>query len=158
MFKNTKLLLILSVLLNLFLIGAGLGTFGKRAYDNPWKQASQELQPQTQNLVARQFQTARRDMVGPRKKFHDARRDISKILQKEELDEEAYEKAAERMFEAQQKMLKLKMDMMKDIMSELPPEEREKLSDRLMKPFGKSQEAIYKVPHDYPKPQETEDE
>lgn len=154
---KAKKLLILSVLFNVFLIGCGVGTILKRAYDNPWMHAADDLAPATQNLVARQFQVAKREMMGSRKKFYNARRDINKILKREELDEEAYEDAAERMFESQQKMLKQKMDMMKDIMSELPPEEREKLSDRLMKPFGKSREAIYKVPHDHPKLPEEEE-
>ena len=49
--------------------------------------------------------------------------------------------------------VEINLEMMKDLMADLPLEERKKLSARLMKPFGKSHEAIYKVPHDHPKPQ-----
>lgn len=143
MSKKAKLIFTASILLNLLLLGAGSGMLVKRAYNNPWSQAYQDLGPQSQHSVARAFQKARKDMRATRKEFHAARRELTKILQKDTLDEEAYAQAMERMNEAQAKMHTHKIEMMKDIMRDLSPEEREILTDRIMAPFSKHPRVNY---------------
>lgn len=133
-----KILFTVSVLLNVLLLGGHVGMLIKRSYDNPWHRAYSDLKPETQNLVAREFQEARKNMPDTRNEFRAARKEITRILKQDTLDEQAYEAAIKRMQAAQQKMMDSKMEMMKNIMSQLPPDEREKLSHRLMRPFGKS--------------------
>lgn len=152
MTERTKRFFVFSLFLNLMLISVGTGMIIKRAYDNPWTQAYQELLPESQNLVAREFQKARRDMSSARNEFHAARKKLTKILQQETLNEEAYETQMKKMQAAQQKMLNRKMQMMKDLMADLPPLEREKLSHRLMRPFSKHHRPRYEDAHEYPKP------
>jgi uncharacterized membrane protein len=157
MSKKTKILFTVSILLNVLLIGAHVGMMVKMRRDNPWHYAHENLSPETQNLVAREFQEARREMGDNMRAFHQARKDLTGILKKDKLDEDAYGEALKRMQDAQQKMTLRKIEMMKDLMAQLPPEEREKLSHRMMRPFGKHRGGKYGPQHrDVPSPASAE--
>ncbi len=147
MSRRTKILFTLSILLNVLLLGAHAGMMVKRAYDNPWSHAYSDLDPESQSIVAREFQVARKDMKQSRDDFRDARKAVTEILEVEILDKDAYEAALEKMQASQQKMMEKKMVMMREIMAKLPPEEREKLSHRMMRPFGKHNKRNRVGPH-----------
>lgn len=137
MSKRIKILFTISVMLNVLLIGAHVGMTLERWQSSPWYRAYEDLKPETQNLVARSFQEAKKDMKANMEEFREARKDLTSILEAEVLDEDAYAAALERMEKAQDKMMLHKIEMMKGVMAQLPPEERERLSHRMMRPFGK---------------------
>ena len=147
MSRRLKILFTISILLNLLLIGSHVGMAVKHHYGHARVYA--DLSPETQSLVARAFQAAREEMSKTHGEFKKVRGDIDKILSTKEFDKEAYTEALTRMQDVQQKMTAQKIKIIADLMAEVPPQERQTLSHRVMRMFDKERPRRRKFSHDH---------
>jgi Spy/CpxP family protein refolding chaperone len=136
MSRRTKTFLTLSVLLNILLAGVAGGMVIEKWQREPWHNMK-ELAPDTRNLLGRSYQEARAEMSATFREMREARKEINEVLEAEPFDAAAFEAGAQRMQKAQRKMIDRKIEIMKELAPQIPPEERQKLSSHLMRPYKK---------------------
>lgn len=136
MTKRVKIFFTVSVLLNLLLGGALAGMAVDEMGHKPWEEVKAELAPETQNLLARSFQESSRAMSSTIGDMRSAREKMKKIFSAKEFDETAYDKAVEEMTLAQQKLMNERLRVSKELATQLPQEEREKIAEKFSKPWG----------------------
>lgn len=136
MSQKIKIIFTLSIILNVILFGVTTGGFIHKWQYSPWKHAREELAPESRHLVARSFQQAHKDMKSTFDKSKKLRNDLRNILAAEDFDEEKFEKTMHDIHSIHEKMMERKIEMMKELAAELPPEERAKLAGKFMRPYG----------------------
>ncbi len=125
----------ISILLNLLLIGV-VGGMALRQPQKSWHEATKEMSPEAQHLMARTFQKSRRDMGAEIREMRAAKKALAKAVSAKEFDKKAYERAMKRLSVARAKMAEGRGEAIKELAAELPREERKKLAGRLTRPFG----------------------
>ncbi len=130
--KSLKILFTASVLLNVLLFGSHAAITYKHWANHPWQQAKSGLSPEARNVVARSFRASRDEIKPLAKKARAERQKLMKVFQAEEFDEEAFDKIVEDMQKHQSEIMTLKIQTMKDIAKELPPEERAKMAKKFV--------------------------
>ncbi len=136
MSRKFKIILTISVVLNVLLLGLSGGMIYQK---NQWKRPTMEaagLSPEARNIVARNFQGARKDMKSNFARSKKARRDVIALLKKDKLDEKRYDRAVAALKKTQGQMIERKMEMLKQLSRDLPPEERSKISEGFIRPHG----------------------
>lgn len=136
MSKKFKIILTVSVLLNLVLIGVASGHVYKHWSSHPWHQVKKDLSPEARNIAGRTFQSAFREIRPLGDKARKARAEIVKILSAQEFDEAAFDKATAKMLSIRGDMKALKIQAMKDAAMKLSVEDRRKLANRMAKMVG----------------------
>ena len=136
MSKKFKIILTVSVVLNLLFAGAGVAMMHKKLSHFKPPEEVANLSPESRNIVARNFQEARKDIKNSFKKSKQTRRDIVEILRAKEFDAQAYAAAVQSLKDTQGQIIERKMQMLKELSAELPLEDRAKISDRFIKPHG----------------------
>ncbi|HBR69462.1 MAG TPA: hypothetical protein DEA55_08820 [Rhodospirillaceae bacterium] len=128
--------LTVSVALNLFMIGM-LGAImvqGPASHDA--RSVVDGMDPETQHLMARAFQKGHHDMGAKISKIQDSKKAIKNILSAKEFDADAYDRALERLYEAQEAVRTHRADVIREMAEQLPQEERMVLAEGLSSPFS----------------------
>lgn len=128
--------LTVSVALNLFMVGM-LGAImvqGSARHDG--RSVVDGMDPETQHLMARAFQKGHHDMDAKISKIQDSKKAIKNILTAKEFDADAYDRALERLYEAQEAVRTHRADVIKEMAEQLPQEERMVLAEGLSSRFS----------------------
>lgn len=134
--KRFRTALTVSVTLNLFMVGM-LGAImvqGPASHDA--RSVVDGMDPETQHLMARAFQKGHHDMGAKISKIQDSKKAIKNILSAKEFDADAYDRALERLYEAQEAVRTHRADVIKEMAEQLPQEERKVLAEGLSSPFS----------------------
>ena len=138
--QKFKIILSVSVLLNLLLIGTVAGHAYKHWSSHPWHQVKVDLSPEGQNMAGRTFQSAFRDIRPLGQDARKVRGELVKILSAEEFDEAAFDKATEKMLSIRGEMKDKKIQAMKEVAMNLSLEDRRAMADRIAKMVGGGRE------------------
>lgn len=133
MSRIVKVVFTLSILLNLVLAGVIAGAVMHKIQSHPLRQAAKDFSPESQNLIARNFQDARRDMRDTFRELRSAVYRIDETMQAKTFDPEEFNRAAEKLSDIQGRMLERRLDIIRELGTALPPEEREKLGMKLLR-------------------------
>ena len=136
MSQRMKILLSVSLALNVLLLGVSAGHVYQRWSSHPWHEVKKELSPEGRNIAGRVFQSAFRDIKPLGQDARKARAEIVKILSADEFDADAFDKATARMLDIRGDMKALKIQAMRDAASQLSVEDRRKMADRMAKMVG----------------------
>lgn len=131
-----RVILVLSLLLNIFLFGAGAGFVYKHYSQKPWMKERGTLSPETRNIVGRTLQSTFRDIRPLGQDARTARAELIKVLSAEEFDAVAYDKAVERLRDIKGDIQDKKIAATKEIAQNLPFKERQKMADRMVGMVG----------------------
>jgi len=131
MSRKMKVIFTISVLLNVLFLGATMGIGYHRWHDNPWQETKKDLSPQGRNVVASQFQAIRNDVRGLFVEGRQAHRALAKTLTADEFDSETFEKEAKALMDVQEKIMRHKIDTVKNLSEKLPEADRKKLARKL---------------------------
>lgn len=134
--RSTKIILSVSLITNLLLVGVVGGAAYKKWSARPWHEVKKQLEPESRNVVARTFQDKFREIRPIGREARKARGDLIKVMTAEEFDVEAFDKAANELTDLRDRISEIKLQATKDILSQLPKEEREKLAGRLAESIG----------------------
>lgn len=134
--RSTKIILSASLIVNLLMVGVVGGAAYKKWTERPWHEIKKELEPETRNVVARTFQDKFREIRPIGKDARKARGDLVKVMTAEEFDPEAFDKAAGKLTDLRNKMQAVKVQATKDILSQLPADERAKMAHRMAEKIG----------------------
>lgn len=140
MSKRLKIILTVSILLNVVLIGVGAGHAYKHWSSHSWHKVKQEISPEARNVAGRTFQQAFRDIRPLGQEARKARGDLVKILSADEFDEEAFDKAVERLSSVKIKIQDAKVQATRNLAMQLSVEERRKMAERMAKMVGGGRE------------------
>lgn len=138
MSRRFKIILTISVCLNLMLLGVLGGMFYKKLQ---WRRgavaiAQADFSPEGRNVVARNFRAAHRDMGDKFQQSRAKRKALVEMLKQEDFDEQAYERNVQELKTIQNDLMGRKMEMLKKLALELPPEDRQKITAKFIKPYG----------------------
>jgi uncharacterized membrane protein len=140
MSKRLKMVFMVSLIINVLLVGIVGGLAYKKWSAHPWHKIKHELSPETRHIVGRSLQGAFRDIKPLGNKARKARADLVKILSADEFDGEKYDQAAQRLVTVQDQMRAKKIEVTKEVASQLSVEEREKMADRMTRMIGGGRE------------------
>ncbi|MCB1651774.1 MAG: periplasmic heavy metal sensor [Alphaproteobacteria bacterium] len=154
---GVKVLLTVSLLLNVLLLGLACGHVYKKWHDHPWQKTRAELSPEARSLIGRTFQATFRDIRPLGDEARKARADMVKILSADEFDGTAFDEAAARLRAVGAQIKDKKIEATKQIASELSAEERRKMAERMTSMIGGGYEKrVYR--HRNPEKMERDDE
>ena len=134
--KHMKGFLVVSVLVNILLIGMVGGHVYKKWSSHPWHEVKAQLSPESRNVVGRTFQSAFREGRPIADEARKARAEIVKVLSEDELDEEALDAAIRSMLDTREKITEIKIKAMKDVAGQLSAEDRRIMADRMARMVG----------------------
>jgi uncharacterized membrane protein len=133
--KAMKIFFTVSVLLNIALIGVFAGSALKRMNDDPLRSVHAEMSPEARHIVARKMQSAFRDNRAEMQKAREAKKAVRDILSAEEFDAEAFEAKAMEMHDTRTKMGLRRIEVTKELASQLSQEDRKVLASRFASGF-----------------------
>ncbi len=137
--KKMKIILILSVLLNMLFIGLVIGhmthRFGPEEFMR-WRtmRFARRLSPEKRTLFMETLKKVYRDNEGIHEKIREGRKRIVSILSAPEFDEKAYQEEVEKMHRLRGLMMQRLADATKELAKAFTPEERKALAAHLLKP------------------------
>lgn len=134
--RSTKIILSVSLIANLLLVGVIGGAAYKKWSARPWHEVKKQLEPESRNVVARTFQDKFREIRPIGKEARKVRGELIKVMTAEEFDPEAFDEAAAELTSLRDRMAEIKLQATKDILSQLPKEEREKMAHRMAEKIG----------------------
>ncbi len=150
MTKNLKIFLTISVLANVLLAGALGGMVMDQRKDMPWEKMKAGLSPESQELVTRMFQDNWKNMSSTMRQSVDNRDYLADVVRADEFDPKAFDEAVKRIRGVQDLISKKKTESTKDLLSQLPPEDRKKLADQVANSFAGKGRHGGKAPHNMP--------
>lgn len=133
MMRTMKIIMTLSVVLNILFIG----TIGSYAYKTmqhkpQWRERIQDkLSPEGQNYMARTFQEIKAEMKNDFQDFRRLQQDMISLMEAEEFDDKAYDKLANEIAEKHMAMMAAKIKTHKQMAQDLSAEDRKLLARRL---------------------------
>lgn len=150
MTKNLKILFTISILANVLLAGAlGGMVMDQRSKDMPWEKMKEGLSKPSQELVTKMFQETWKDMGSTMRQSMDNRNYLADVVRAEEFDARKFDEAVKRVRGTQDLIAKRKQEATKELLAQLPPEDRQKLADQVANSFAwKGRHG--KRPHDQP--------
>ena len=150
MTKNLKILLTISILANVLLAGALGGMVMDHRKDMPWEKMKEGLSPESQELVTRMFQDNWKNMSSTMRQSVDNRDYLADVVRADEFDPKAFDEAVKRIRGVQDLISKKKTESTKDLLSQLPPDDRKKLADQVANSFAWKGRHGGKAPHNMP--------
>lgn len=154
--NKIKTILTVSILVNVLLLGSLAGMVLDKERDMPWEKVKEGLSPPSQELVARMFQKTWKDMGPVMRQSMDNRKYLADVVRAEEFDPEDFDEAVERLRGVQDLMTVRKVESTKELLIELPKEDRKKLAEHVANSFSwKWREGKR---HDHPRPPRPQEE
>ena len=129
--KRFKILLGVSLLVNILFIGLVGGHIYHKTRSHPWHEAKKELSPEVRNIVGRNFQTAFRDIRPKVDQAKKARAALLDTLTAENFDEEKFDRDVERLMAIGEDIQLRKVEAIKEIAKQVPTEERQKMAEKM---------------------------
>jgi uncharacterized membrane protein len=149
--KVIKFMVTMSVLLNVLLLGTLGGMAYKKYADHQERREIKEsLTPEARHLMARTMQQNRSEIRAIMQESKRLQEDLVEVMSAEEFDEAAFDKAIEKLKDAQERVAGVKIEATRKLAQELSAEERKRLSKRLSNIFEKRRSSGYKGPHQRP--------
>lgn len=127
--RRIKLVFTISLLLNIVLISVGAGMAYKMRRDLPFPH---EMSPEAQNFMARTFQQGREEVKPLIDDTRAKRQIVESILIAPDFDRAAYNKAADAMLDARDRISRKKADIMGRALVDLPAPDRQKFANRIL--------------------------
>lgn len=127
--RRMKIIFTISLLLNIVLVGVGIGMLCKMSRDIP---IPGDMSPEARHFMARTFQQGR-DEVRPL--IDDAkakRKKVEAVLTAETFDPVAYDKAVDEMLNARGTISRKKAEIMGRALVDLPAADRKKFAGRIL--------------------------
>lgn len=148
--KYSNLILLVSFVINIFLIGwlAGQWSGDKVRDQHPvrhkpdWSQEEVTLPKDKAQLLQQKMRQVKQEKRGAHRKIKQIRQEIIVILTAEEFDKKMYTEKTEELHQLHEKMMRGMANMVKDMADDLSQEERKALAQQLKKrgPRGDSPE------------------
>ena len=138
--KRVKIILAVSVVLNLLFISAAGGMAVKNAMDSPWSKQKKELSPETRNIVGRVLQSSFREIRPLGDEARKERAELIKIITADEFDGDQFDKIVGRLVDVKSKIAKKKIEATKSLAEQLPLDAREKMAERMIDVIGGGRE------------------
>lgn len=136
--RTIKLILTVSLLMNVMLTGLGIGYVYKTwRYRMPENAARAQMSAAARDRVEGAFDDMRRDMQATFVDMRAARKDMMDIMAAEPFDAAAYDAAWRKLSNLQAKMGKMRAETVRGLASELKPEDRRLLTRYVSGSFGK---------------------
>ncbi|MGB4106529.1 MAG: periplasmic heavy metal sensor [Alphaproteobacteria bacterium] len=149
--KNLKIFFTISILANVLLAGAlGGMVMDKRGKDMPWEKMKEGLSKPSQELVTKMFQDTWKDMGSTMRQSMDNRNYLADVVRADEFDPKAFDEAVARIRGVQDLISKKKTKSTKELLAQLPPEDRKKLADQVANSFAWKGRHGPKSPHNMP--------
>ena len=136
MSKRVKIVFIVSLVINLLLLGIIGGHTFDRYKKHPWHQMKEQLSPETRNLVGRTFQSAFREIKPIGDEARKVRAELVKILSADDFDEASFDQQAEKMLEIGGKMDAHKIETVKTLALQMDAADRRVMADKMTKMIG----------------------
>lgn len=136
MSKTQKTIFTLSIILNIMLLGMTGGMAYKKHHMPSWQSvATQELKPETRELVQRHFEKGREEIRPLLSSMMKEREQLVALMNQEQFDEAAFNAEVARIQKIQKQISDAKANSMKELMAEIPYEERVKLTGSFVRFF-----------------------
>jgi uncharacterized membrane protein len=137
--RTLKLLFLVSIILNVLLVGVLMGQLPRRIETGSFReqrieQALRDLPEPVQTRLREKFKQMRVASDPLREQLRGAREETLGILSAEPFDEAAYDRQVSKIGELQLQMLKKMGQVVKEIAKELPAEERRIFAQILRRP------------------------
>lgn len=137
--RTLKLLFLVSIILNVLLVGVLMGQLPSRLERGSFReqrmeQALKDLPQPTQTRLREKFKQMRAAGDPLREQLRAVREETLGILSAEPFDEAAYDRQVSKIDELQLQMFKKTGQVVKQIAKELPPEERRIFAQILRRP------------------------
>ncbi len=148
--KNLKIFFTISILANVLLAGALGGMVLDQRRDMPWEKMKEGLSKPSQELVTKMFQDTWKDMGSTMRQSMDNRNYLADVVRADEFDPKAFDEAVGRIRGVQDLISKKKTKSTKELLAQLPPEDRKKLADQVANSFAWKGRHGGKAPHNMP--------
>lgn len=148
--KNLKIFFTISILANVLLAGALGGMVLDQRRDMPWEKMKEGLSKPSQELVTKMFQDTWKDMGSTMRQSMDNRNYLADVVRADEFDPKAFDEAVARIRGVQDLISKKKTKSTKELLAQLPPEDRKKLADQVANSFAWKGRHGPKSPHNMP--------
>lgn len=159
MSNNMRMIFTISIILNVLLIGWAAGMAYKHYTYNPMQKMQAEMSPEARNIVARTMQKAFREGREEMKKARAVKKDIKAILSAPEFDAEAFDAKAKTLSEIMRGMGQRRIEVTKELASQLSAADRKVLSERFSRGFhGHDKKTGKDRPHAFLKDHDRKDE
>lgn len=140
MTKTVKIIFTMSLVLNVLLLGGGIGALvhhPERAGE--WKKVKESLSPETRDLMKATFKKSKGEVFPLFKEVRKKKQEMKNVIMAEEFDPDVYDELATELKSIKGPLLDHKLEIIKGVLSQLPQDERVKLADHTVdKLFGKS--------------------
>lgn len=134
--KNLKLIITVSVIINVLLAGTVAGMILDRPRTMPWEQVKETLSPESQKLVTKMFQNTWKESSSVMRQSMDNRKYLAEVVAAEEFDEKKFDEAVKRIRGVQDLMAEKKIKSTKELLKKLPKEDRQKLAEAVSNSFS----------------------
>ncbi len=129
MTPRNKLIFTISILLNIVLIAAGLGMLYKFCQDIP---IPGTMSPDARAFVARTYQNGREEVRPLIEQVKARREKVEDILESDNFDRKAYDKAVDDLLQTQGKIARHRADTMGKALTDLTDDDRKKFSKEII--------------------------
>ncbi len=135
MSRTLKVIFTVSILLNILLIGAGVGWYHKKSqwpggYERP------KISDESREAIRSSFRQARSEMKPIFEEMRAAKAGMEEVLSAPEFDEVAYDAAAKKLLDTRDKLSKAMANNAKNFLEDLPPEDRKAMARHMAEKMG----------------------
>jgi uncharacterized membrane protein len=134
--KKLKTLFTLSVALNVLLLGAAAGFAIKEWREEPWHMAKANMSPQSREMLSQRYQQMHRDMAPLLAEMRKSRDSMRAVMMQDPFDTAKFDQAIARLRSLRQQMGDRMSATTKEIVMNMPSEERRKMADNFVRGFG----------------------
>lgn len=135
MSKKMKIVFTASVLLNVVLAGLAGGSTYKHWRDDNMRRMELEMSPEGRNIVARTMQKAFTEGKPRMDEARAIKKEIKSILSAQQFDADAFEAQAQKLHEVMSDMGHKRIDVTKELASQLSASDRKILAEKFSKGF-----------------------
>ncbi len=134
MSKRLKIILFISIIVNVLLIGVVIGHFStrflaKKHFKDHFPEISTELPVEKQEMLREAMTNLHKESRGIKRKIHKVRKQIVKILTAPEFNEQLYDKKVQELHNLHGEMAKGLSDVTKKLAVKFTPSERRVLAE-----------------------------
>jgi len=127
MSKKIRILITVSIVLNVIFLGFAVGAVYRHMDNKPWRELRSELAPETKHLMARQFEKNHTELETVVKRAKSQKEKLIEMLTAENFDRARFEREAKRLHGYQSQIRERKLESLAELADQLPMTERDKL-------------------------------
>jgi uncharacterized membrane protein len=118
------------------LLGAAGGMAYKKWQDNPWHSAKNDMSPETQEMLKQRFGEMHKEMEPLFAEMKKNRNEMRALLQQQEFDAVRFDLVTQNYRKMRREMSEKMSDVTKQIASQMPAQDRQKMADQFVRGFG----------------------